>query len=55
MVVNAAGPWSEHSMTMAGVLGDFETSTKAMEQEVISLPAPPGFGVDDGGLGRARL
>jgi sarcosine oxidase subunit beta len=51
VVVNAAGPWSRALNEMANVLGDFETSTQAMEQEVISLPAPPGFGVDDGGLG----
>jgi sarcosine oxidase subunit beta len=36
---------------MAGVLGDFSTSTRAVEQEVISLPAPPGFRLGDGGTG----
>jgi sarcosine oxidase subunit beta len=51
VVVNAAGPWSVALNTMAGVLDDFSTSTKATEQEVISVPAPEGFGIDDGGTG----
>jgi sarcosine oxidase subunit beta len=51
VVVNAAGPWSVTLNTMAGVLDDFTTSTKATEQEVISVPAPEGFGLDDGGTG----
>ena len=51
VVVNAAGPWSVALNTMAGVLGDFTSSTRAVEQEVISVPAPRGFGLDDGGTG----
>jgi sarcosine oxidase subunit beta len=51
VVVNAAGPWSVALNTMAGVLDDFATSTRAVEQEVISIPAPEGFRVDDGGTG----
>ena len=51
VVVNAAGPWSVALNTMAGVLDDFSTSTKATEQEVISVPAPEGFGIEDGGTG----
>ena len=51
VVVNAAGPWSSSLNAMAGVLDDFNTSTRAVEQEVISVPAPPGFGLDDGGTG----
>jgi sarcosine oxidase subunit beta len=51
VVVNAAGPWSVALNTMAGVLDDFSTSTKATEQEVISVPAPEGFSLDDGGTG----
>jgi sarcosine oxidase subunit beta len=51
VVVNAAGPWSVALNTMAGVLDDFSTSTKATEQEVISVPAPNGFGLEDGGTG----
>jgi sarcosine oxidase subunit beta len=51
VVVNAAGPWSVALNTMAGVLDDFHTSTRAVEQEVISVPAPKGFTLDDGGTG----
>jgi len=51
VVVNAAGPWSVALNTMAGVLDDFSTSTRATEQEVISVPAPEGFTVEDGGTG----
>ena len=51
VVVNAAGPWSVTLNTMAGVLDDFTSSTRAVEQEVISVPAPDGFGLDDGGTG----
>ena len=43
VVVNASGPWSATLNEMAGVLGDFTTSTRPLEQEVISLPAPPDF------------
>ncbi len=51
VVVNAAGPWSAALNTMAGVLDDFSTSTRATEQEVISVPAPEGFRLDGGGTG----
>ena len=51
IVVNAAGPWSVKLNAMAGVLDDFNTSTRPIEQEVISVPAPDGFGLDDGGTG----
>jgi len=51
VVVNAAGPWSVTLNTMAGVLDDFSTSTRPVEQEVISVPAPAGFRLDDGGTG----
>jgi sarcosine oxidase subunit beta len=51
VVVNAAGPWSSTLNRLADVLGDFTSSTRAVEQEVISVPAPPGFGMDDGGTG----
>ena len=40
VVVNAAGPWSLALNELAGVLDDFTTSTRAVEQEVVSLPAP---------------
>jgi sarcosine oxidase subunit beta len=51
IVVNAAGPWSVKLNAMAGVLDDFSTSTRPVEQEVISVPAPEGFGLEDGGTG----
>jgi sarcosine oxidase subunit beta len=51
VVVNAAGPWSGGLNQLAGVLGDFTSTTRAVEQEVISVPAPAGFGLDDGGTG----
>ena len=49
IVVNVAGPWSAKINGMAGVLDDFIPKTQPMEQEVISVPAPPGFRLDDGG------
>ncbi len=48
-VVNAAGPWSATLNRMADVLGDFNTSTRPLMQEVISVPAPEGFRIGDGG------
>jgi sarcosine oxidase subunit beta len=51
VVVNAAGPWSRRLNEMAGVLGDFTSSTRAVEQEVISVPAPVGFTLEEGGTG----
>ncbi|MGL5811306.1 MAG: NAD(P)/FAD-dependent oxidoreductase [Nocardioides sp.] len=53
VVVNAAGPWSGRLNELAGVLGDspadFRTSTRPLQQEVISLPAPDGFTLGAGG------
>ena len=49
IVVNAAGPWSAKINKMAGALADFNPTTRPMEQEVISVPAPPGFRLGDGG------
>ena len=49
IVVNAAGPWSAKINRMAGALEDFNPTTTPMEQEVISIPAPPGFRLGDGG------
>lgn len=51
VVVNAAGPWSRRLNEMADVLGDFTSSTRAVEQEVISVPAPAGFTLEEGGAG----
>jgi len=36
VVVNVAGPWSAALNELAGVLGDFATSTRPLEQEVVS-------------------
>lgn len=47
-VINAAGPWSAELNRLADVLGDFETSTRPMEQEVISVPAPANFTLENG-------
>jgi sarcosine oxidase subunit beta len=49
VVVNAAGPWSAKINEMADALDDFNATTRPMEQEVISVPAPPGFRLGDGG------
>lgn len=43
VVVNAAGPWSHALNEIAGVLDDFVTDTRPLEQEILVLPAPPGF------------
>jgi len=51
VLVNAAGPFSSRLNTLAGVIDDFESvSTRALRQEVHVLPAPAGFGLDDGGV-----
>lgn len=50
VVVNAAGPWSGTLNRLAGVLDDFTTSTRPLEQEVISLPAPVNFRPGQGGV-----
>ena len=48
IVVNAAGPWSPQLNRMADVLSDFTMSTRPMEQEVISVPAPESFNLSNG-------
>ena len=50
VVVNAAGPWSGTLNRLAGVLDDFTTTTRPLEQEVISLPAPGDFRPGHGGV-----
>ena len=50
VVVNAAGPFSSRLNDLAGVADEFQTiSTRALRQEVHTVPAPRGFGLDDGG------
>lgn len=48
IVVNVAGPWSRVLNEMAGVLSDFTTSTRPLEQQVISLPSPTAFDLAKG-------
>jgi len=48
VVVNAAGPWSTKLNQMAGVLDDFNVTTRALRQEVHHVPAPPGAGIAQG-------
>jgi sarcosine oxidase subunit beta len=48
VVVNAAGPWSAQLNELADVLGDFVMSTRPLQQEVVSLPAPERFHLTDG-------
>ena len=43
VVVNAAGPWSHSVNEIADVLDDFTTDTRPLEQEILTLAAPPGF------------
>lgn len=49
VVVNAAGPWSAEVNRKANALSDFSVSTRPLEQEVISLPVPEGFSLEQGG------
>jgi sarcosine oxidase subunit beta len=49
VVVNAAGPWSVELNRLADVLADFNTSTRPLMQEVVSVPVPAGFGAAEGG------
>ena len=49
IVVNVAGPWSSQINRLADVLDDFTMTTKPVEQEVVAVPAPSGFRLDDGG------
>jgi sarcosine oxidase subunit beta len=57
IVVNAAGPHSAVVNALAGVLGDFNVSTRPMRQEVHAVGGPPelagqmGPAVGDGDLG----
>ncbi len=44
VVINAAGPWSAQLNDLAGVLGDFAMSTRPLQQEIVSLPKPDGYG-----------
>lgn len=49
IVMNCAGPFSSAVNRMAGVLDDFNVSTRALRQEVHVAPAPDAFGLGTGG------
>ena len=49
VVVNVAGPHSSHVNAMAGVTDDMTIRHRALRQEVFTVPAPTGAGLDDGG------
>ncbi|TQV80870.1 NAD(P)/FAD-dependent oxidoreductase [Denitrobaculum tricleocarpae] len=50
IVVNVAGPASSKINAMAGVLEDMTISTRALRQEVVHVPAPPGLDFDSSGI-----
>ncbi len=47
VVVNVSGPSSGHVNDLAGVSEDFAVHTRPLRVETHSVPAPPGFTVDD--------
>jgi glycine/D-amino acid oxidase-like deaminating enzyme len=49
VVVNVGGPHSSLINDVAGVSGDMRIGHRALRQEVFAVPAPAGFGLDDGG------
>jgi sarcosine oxidase subunit beta len=49
VVVNVAGPHSPLVNEMAGVTGEMKIGHRPLRQEVYAVPAPEGFGLDDGG------
>jgi sarcosine oxidase subunit beta len=49
VVVNVGGPHSAAINELAGVTDDMRIAHRALRQEVFAAPAPPGFGLDDGG------
>ncbi len=50
VVVNVAGPASARINAMAGVLDDMTIATRALRQEVVHVPAPPGFDFEREGM-----
>jgi len=50
VVINVGGPASARINGMAGVLGDMTISTRPLKQEVVHVPAPPGFDFERDGL-----
>jgi sarcosine oxidase subunit beta len=49
VVINVAGPHSHIVNEIAGVTGDMRIGHRPLRQEVYAVPAPQGFGLDDGG------
>ena len=49
VVVNVGGPHSGLLNEMAGVVDDMRIGHRPLRQEVFTVPAPTGFGLDDGG------
>jgi glycine/D-amino acid oxidase-like deaminating enzyme len=49
VVVNVGGPHSGVINELAGVTGDMRIGHRPLRQEVFAVPAPRGFGLDDGG------
>ena len=49
VVVNVGGPHSGRINALAGVDDDMRIGHRPLRQEVFAVPAPAGFGVDDGG------
>ncbi len=49
VVVNVAGPHSGIVNEMAGVAAELRIGHRPLRQEVFAVPAPAGFGLDDGG------
>jgi len=49
VVINVAGPGSSPINDMAGVLDDVTISTRLLRQEVVHVPTPGGFNLEDQG------
>lgn len=49
VVVNVAGPASARVNALAGVLDDMTIRTRPLRQEVVHVPAPPGFDFENHG------
>ena len=50
VVINVAGPASARINAMAGVLDDMTIATRALRQEVVHVPSPPGFDFEADGM-----
>jgi len=50
VVINVGGPASARINEMAGVLDDMTITTRALRQEVVHVPSPPGFDFERDGV-----